>query len=158
MEAAWNGHPAALEVLLDSGASIEATDTALGRTALSLAADKAADPKLKAWDAQAVDDEGPGSRVGHLDCVVVLLQRGADPNTQDQAGKTPLHWAASQGNGQCCAMLIEGGADPNSRDILFQRTPLHYACQNAQPSSKDVLEANGADIRAGRAGVHPTGL
>jgi len=45
-------------------------------------------------------------------------------------------------------MLIEGGADPNSRDILFQRTPLHYACQNAQPSSKDVLEANGADISA----------
>jgi len=143
MEAAWYGHPAALQVLLESGASIEMVCDALGRTALSLAADKGADPRLKAWNADPEADMGPGK--GARECLQILLERGADPNSCDQAGKTALHWAASQGNGECCNLLIQHGADINARDSLFQRTPLHYACQNAQPSSYEVLAAMGAD-------------
>jgi len=133
MEAAWHGHAAAAEALLDCGATLEATDDSLGRTALSIACDKAADAGVK------------GSKSGHLDTVKLLLSRGADPNAADQAGKTALHWAASQGNGECILALLEAGAVLDSTDYLFRRTPLHYAAQNAQPEAYDALVTKGAD-------------
>jgi len=139
MEAAWYGQPEALKALLDCGASIEAVDDALGRTALCTAADKASDPKLD------LSGEDVGTGKGHRDCVQILIGAGADPNACDQAGKAPLHWAASQGNGLCCHWLLDGGAVIDARDSLFKRTPLHYAGQNAQPRSYDALMERGAD-------------
>jgi len=141
MEAAWYGHADALKALIDCGANIEAVDDALGRTALATAADKASDPKLN-----KLTSEDVGTGKGPRDCVQILLAAGADPNACDQAGKTPLHWAASQGNGECCHMLLDSGAVIDARDSLFKRTPLHYAAQNAQPRSYDALVERGADI------------
>jgi len=139
MEAAWYGRPEALQVLIDCGAAIEAIDTTVGRTALATAADKAADPKINAVG----DDVGTGK--GQRECVRLLIAAGANVHAQDQAGKTALHWAASQGNGVCCTMLLEAGADVQGTDTLFRRTALHYAAQNAQPTAYNALKKAGAD-------------
>ena len=138
MEAAWYGRPEALQILIDCGADIEAIDTSVGRTALATAADKAADPKSNA------DGDDVGTGRGQRECVRLLLAAGANVHAQDEAGKTALHWAASQGNGDCCTMLMEAGADVGATDTLFRRTPLHYAAQNAQPTAYSALTKAGA--------------
>jgi len=42
-------------------------------------------------------------------------------------------------------MLLDSGAVIDQADTLYRRTPLHYAAQNAQPWSYDVLVSKGAD-------------
>jgi hypothetical protein len=47
---------------------------------------------------------------GHLDEVVALLQRGADPNATDAAGMTPLQVARAKHQPEIIDALIQGGA------------------------------------------------
>uniref|UniRef100_A0A8C4HR59 E3 ubiquitin-protein ligase HACE1 n=1 Tax=Dicentrarchus labrax TaxID=13489 RepID=A0A8C4HR59_DICLA len=52
---------------------------------------------------------------GSVECLVLLLKRGANPNYQDISGCTPLHLAARNGYGQkkCMGKLLEYNADVN---------------------------------------------
>ena len=43
-----------------------------------------------------------------------LLGAGADPNTRDDAGRTPLHVAAFGSHDEAVRVLVQGGADPNA--------------------------------------------
>ncbi len=47
---------------------------------------------------------------GHVDAVVALLQRGADPNATDAAGMTPLQVARANHQPEIIDALIQGGA------------------------------------------------
>ncbi len=47
--------------------------------------------------------------------VEMLVERGADVNARGASGVTPLHLAASRGDGELCEMLISKGADPAAR-------------------------------------------
>jgi len=38
------------------------------------------------------------SRIGHIDVVKLLLEKGADVNAADQFGQTPLYWASRIGH------------------------------------------------------------
>ncbi|KAI5797870.1 ankyrin repeat-containing domain protein [Peziza echinospora] len=88
-------------------------------------------------------------REGDVELLTELLQRGAEPNATDLAGRTPLHYALrltaadedEMNSGRhrkhtherleaTIRALIVGGADINlcSRDGM---APLHYAAQNA---------------------------
>ncbi len=65
---------------------------------------------------------GPGNKPLHgatymnrPEVVRFLLERGADPNSRDNAGLTPLHLAAGSGWVECARALLEGGADANAR-------------------------------------------
>lgn len=79
----------------------------------------------------------------------VLLDHGADPNSPEEGGATPLHAAAQVGafpsrSLAVTELLIARGADVNARDDLG-RTPLHIAVTtNAVDTVKRLLEA-GAD-------------
>jgi len=93
MLAAYNGHRAVVEVLLDRGAPVDARN-GQGRTALMFAA------------------TGP-----FPETVSLLLERGAAPNATDGAeGWAPLMFAAAEGNREVAELLLEQGADPTRTD------------------------------------------
>ncbi|XP_069830874.1 E3 ubiquitin-protein ligase HACE1 isoform X2 [Dendropsophus ebraccatus] len=50
---------------------------------------------------------------GSVECLVLLLKRGANPNYQDISGCTPLHLAARNGQKKCMSKLLEYNADVN---------------------------------------------
>lgn len=87
-EAASNGKTDYVRSLLDKEVYIDARDNTFGRTALF-------------WAVQA----------GHTDIVKLLLQRGADVNTRDKDGWTPLHRATQNGDEACVKLLLAHGAN-----------------------------------------------
>ncbi|XP_074539935.1 E3 ubiquitin-protein ligase HACE1 isoform X1 [Halichoeres trimaculatus] len=50
---------------------------------------------------------------GSVECLVLLLKKGANPNYQDISGCTPLHLAARNGQKKCMGRLLEYNADVN---------------------------------------------
>lgn len=48
------------------------------------------------------------------ECTLLLLEAGADPETRDVKGKTPLHTACQTGGADCIPLLLKFGADINA--------------------------------------------
>ena len=63
---------------------------------------------------------------------------GADVNTKDVGGVTPLHYATSLGHKEVAEPLITKGADVNAKDA-FGRTLLDLAIQLGQTEIADLL-------------------
>jgi len=91
---------------------------------------------------------------GIRDGVEMYLSQGADVNTCDTYGRTPLHMAASGQHKEIVALLLARKAKVNVKDKAG-RTPLHYAVGAShpwwQPKDGDIGAAtllldNGADI------------
>ncbi|KOC70454.1 BRCA1-associated RING domain protein 1, partial [Habropoda laboriosa] len=61
--------------------------------------------------------------------VKALLAAGANPNTKDYHGWTPLQEVVSYGYTNICQILLECGASPNTPGVEI-RTPLHDAAIN----------------------------
>jgi ankyrin repeat protein len=105
-------HPEAVEILLDSGAEIDAREEVYHRTPLIVAAYK-----------------------GCLGCARYLVRRGADINARDDLGKTALWYAATPssylpvGGPQLIEFLAKNGADLEVRDKAGM-TPLAWARNN----------------------------
>lgn len=55
-----------------------------------------------------------------------LIEAGADIESRDKSGCTPLHWAARGRNADVVAILLQNGADANATDCSG-KTPLHEA-------------------------------
>ncbi len=94
---------------------------------------------------------------GTADSIQLLLDHGANPNSRNSAGATPLHWAVP--DAAKVKRLLAAGADANARSTNFQRTPLLVAA--SYPGSVAVLQLlldHGADIHAkDRGGIHALG-
>jgi len=74
-----------------------------------------------------------------------LLAAGAEANSKDQLGATPLHLAMGQNhNLAIVAMLMDHGADVNARDKQGF-TPLHVAVGLERPEAVRLLLKGGAD-------------
>ncbi len=75
--------------------------------------------------------------------VVELIDRGADVNTKDNFGYTPLIQAAWRGHTDIATLLIEGGADVNAKGS-DGHTPLLWATVNGHTDIIKLLRTNGA--------------
>jgi len=82
---------------------------------------------------------------GCLETVVSLLADGASPNSQDNAGWTPLHEAASAGRLDMARVLLEAGARPSVPSKEERVTPLHDAVGSAQVEMVKLLVCWGAN-------------
>ena len=69
--------------------------------------------------------------IAHLKTVVdQLLEKGADVNTFDRSGITPLHYSAKHLNMEQVKLLLQHKADPGIVDVNGN-SPLHYAAISA---------------------------
>ena len=73
---------------------------------------------------------------GHLDCLDLLLQAGANPHTQDNMGITPSHLAAGEGHRSAIQALLTAGADMTVVDS-----------QGLSPLSCAVLQGRSVVVR-----------
>jgi ankyrin repeat protein len=64
----------------------------------------------------------------YIAATALLLQLGADPNTQDRMGRTPLMTASRKQNYKCVNLLLQNGADPAAVDFQLS-SALHYSVE-----------------------------
>ena len=81
------------------------------------------------------------SEYGHTEIVRLLLDRGADINSQDNSGDTALIKKSAHGKGDMAEFLLDIGADPNIENIKGDT-----ALMNAARYSNSILNlAEGTD-------------
>lgn len=124
-----------IELIIEDGADVNAKDTD-GMTALHFAAMN-----------------------GKENAVLVLLQNGANVHAQTVpprkdtetfnwkflGGRTPLHWAATEGYTAIADALMDHHADPGAKSTSY-RTPLQEAIMQGHESVALALIARGAPI------------
>ncbi|GAM22416.1 hypothetical protein SAMD00019534_055910 [Acytostelium subglobosum LB1] len=87
--------------------------------------------------------------VGNIDAVGRLLEAGADANTSDTFGNTPIHEALSFGYSDIAKKLVACGADASRPMAVFpQSTPLHVAAQQGDLDLVEYLLRHGALLSA----------
>ncbi|VDD85940.1 unnamed protein product [Enterobius vermicularis] len=86
-------------------------------------------------------------KIGQIEIVKLLLERGTEANIKDEFGRTPLHLALQNGCLSLVKYLIYKGAEVNSKDDC-KRTPLHYAAANNQIDVLRYLTDKKADVEA----------
>ncbi|MBX3386822.1 MAG: ankyrin repeat domain-containing protein [Phycisphaeraceae bacterium] len=71
----------------------------------------------------------------------------AHPPGIDRLGRTPLHYAALDGDDTLIQRLLTDGLDPNLADDNGW-TPLHFACQSSSAKAVRALLDAGANVNA----------
>lgn len=84
---------------------------------------------------------------GNIEKVNTLLYLGADPNTCDENGVTPLMFAVQSGNAELVELLIDAGANINAYPANGN-TALHAAVIAANDTIAELLIKKGADVNA----------
>lgn len=74
-----------------------------------------------------------------MSLVQLLLERGAEVNSRDQDGQTPLSWAAEKGRESVVQVLLENRAGINSKDNNYGRTPLSWAAEKGHEAVVRLL-------------------
>ena len=84
---------------------------------------------------------------GFVQCVELLLDKGADVNVTNIYGYTPLIYAAKKGSRECVKLLLDKGADVNVGDNHWY-TPLIYAAKKGSHECVKLFLDKGADVNA----------
>ena len=85
--------------------------------------------------------EGRNSKDGSV--VRLLLEHGADINVQNASGRTPLHWASSNGALEVVRVLLEHGADVEVKS-KYGATALQFAVGRGRDKIVELLREHGA--------------
>ena len=81
----------------------------------------------------------------NLSGIVSSIEAGAEVDERDRDGRTPLFYAAQDGEYDIVVELLERGADVNAVDKAL-KTPLHFAAIHYQPYIADLLLRRGARV------------
>ena len=97
------------------------------------------------------------SKNGDLNGVKQSIERGADVNSKDNDGCTPLHWSSENGYLDIVKYLIDHGADVNRKDNVGW-APLHLSSYFGHLNIVKYLIKHGADVNcktnSGRTPLH----
>jgi ankyrin repeat protein len=89
---------------------------------------------------------------GSATMVKLLLKLGADPNSRDGGGHTPLYALGNEcgvaGCGNIVRILVEGGARVDAADGVKHCTPLHMAARRGNTEIAGALLDCGAGMEA----------
>lgn len=88
-----------------------------------------------------------GGTEDRLKIVKLLIAHGAEVDSRDTLGETPLMRAVSQGSDALAELLLERGADPNAVSWNGE-TPLHRAVQKRRLALLPTLLSFEADMEA----------
>ena len=132
-------HNKCVDILLNSGANIDAGLHEFGVSALHCAV-----------------------RANAVDQVKKLLERGAIPNNVQLFSETPLHTAAAMGYEECTRLLVSHGACLEVLMGPMKMTALHLAAQDGNVDSLQVLVSGGSSVDArnarGQSALHLAAL
>ncbi len=78
--------------------------------------------------------------------IQMLLSNVSNPNKRDPLGRTPLHYAAHNGNPEVIKTLLKAGGDPKMIDVYKWSLLHHAAAYNSNPRVIQVLLNTGADL------------
>ena len=78
----------------------------------------------------------------------LLIKEGANPNTQDHNGWTPLHEVAQRKRLDLVRLLLDAGANPNIPGGDENYTPLHDAVEVGSIDIVEILVERGANKEA----------
>ncbi|XP_027175387.1 tankyrase-1 [Coffea eugenioides] len=87
---------------------------------------------------------------GHLPCVQLLLERGANLEVKDEDGALPLHDACAGGYTDIVQLLLNSGNSPECVKRMLESvdldgdTPLHHAARGEHMEAIRLLLASGA--------------
>jgi Ankyrin repeats (3 copies)/Ankyrin repeat len=74
----------------------------------------------------------------------LLARDGVEVDFKDAGDRTPLSWAAENGNEAVVRLLLDNGANADSKDV-GDRTPLSWAAENGNEAVVRLLLDNGAN-------------
>jgi serine/threonine-protein phosphatase 6 regulatory ankyrin repeat subunit B len=146
-----NKHSGVMEILLLCDRKIQFDVDVAGRTPLSIAMIFDYTKLVKLLNFYDVDDIGRchacrgAIERGNLGFLQQLLEKGIEPDARDESGRTPLSWAAGNGQETFIKLLLEKGASPVSNNDSG-RGPLWWAAKNGQVTVVELLLTKGADI------------
>jgi uncharacterized protein len=116
IEAADSGNMEAMKVLLEKGANVNVRDS-YGWTALMTAVSDG-HPEIMNYVrylSSAFWEKNNPAKKDHTKVAALLLEKGADVNARDEAGRTALIAASYDGKSKVVELLIEKGADVEAK-------------------------------------------
>jgi ankyrin repeat protein len=78
--------------------------------------------------------------------IIKLIKRGADVNTRDKFGCTPIFLAAVHGHLHVLRTLIQQGGDVNISEMQLDMTPVYVAASTGHLDVVRALAKHGADV------------